>query len=291
MSSSSRPRFASELLTAPSSKRVNTSGSTCSEDGARRLGDVDAPAAGAAVVALEVGGAAQDRLAEQALQVRTVALLAPSLLADQRGLVRRLRLARLAGQHLPRSVELDGGAVDRVVERHDPEDRAFLLLAARPHLLDGAENSLALGGEREVERQVALLLLPAVDHQAGLELLDVVEGVRRLRLPELTDDLAVEPLRVGRLRARAVSLALPVVLGRGGDAVAVVAVADELGVLERTRSAALTGSSCESASTLGCSAAAMFSAVRWMLLTNWSRQMALATGCASGSVDLVRDLR
>ena len=60
--------------------------------------------------------------------------------------------------------------------------------------------------------------------------------------------------------------------------------------------AAFTPASCESASTPGWRQAAMFSGVRWTLLTNWSRQMTLATGSASGCafgtlVGIADDLR
>ena len=99
----------------------------------------------------------------------------------------RLRLALLAGEHLLRAEQLDGLAVDRVVERDGPEDVLALLLAARAQLRRERLELLAVVGEVDVEHHVAVDDLAAVDGEAGLEGLGVEERVRRLRLPERAD--------------------------------------------------------------------------------------------------------
>ena len=85
-----------------------------------------------------------------------------------------------------------------------------------------------LAGRRELELDgdVARFDLAAVQVQARLEDLDALQGMAGLRLPELGDRLGVDALDVAGLRADLGPLDLPVVLGRGGDAVAVVAQAD-----------------------------------------------------------------
>ena len=100
-------------------------------------------------------------------------------------------------------------------------------------------------GDAPVEEQLRLLAegittpvtemalqCAAVDGEARLERLGVEKGVRGLRLPERRQHLGVETVRVAGLRADAVAQPLPVILGGGRDAVAVVAVADLVACLE-----------------------------------------------------------
>ena len=127
------------------------------------------------------------------------------LLADERGLVCGLRLALLPREHLLRAEKLDGLAIDRVVQRHGPEDVLALLLAARAQLRGECLERLAVVREVDVEHHVAVHDLAAVDGEARLEGLGVEERVRGLRLPERREHLGVEPLGVARLRVDAVA--------------------------------------------------------------------------------------
>ena len=68
---------------------------------------------------------ARSACAEQPAELVLVPPLPPLLLGDERRLVLRLRAALLAAEDLLRAVELDRLAVDRLVERGDPEDGAL----------------------------------------------------------------------------------------------------------------------------------------------------------------------
>ncbi len=101
------------------------------EDLGGGLADVDGAIAGAAVVAAEVDAAREAgafrrrRSSSLCLRWRTRSS------AMRAGRVLTLGLALLAGEHLLRAEQLDGLAIDRLVEGDGPEDVLALLLAAR----------------------------------------------------------------------------------------------------------------------------------------------------------------
>ena len=81
-----------------------------------------------------------------------------------------------------------------------------------------------------MDSQIAIHLFTAVDRKPSLEWLYVEQGVRRLRVPEPNQDLAVQALDVTWLRAGGTADSLPVVLGRRRNPVAVIARPDKLRV-------------------------------------------------------------
>ena len=121
--------------------------------------------------------------------------------------------------------DLVGGADESRVEGADPEDGAGLGLAAGAGLGLGL---VAAGGvvELDVNGKVTVDEGLAGDGECGLEEARALEGVAGLGLPEGLDGGLVEACGVGRAGLGAGPLALPVVLGRRGDAVAVVAAPD-----------------------------------------------------------------
>ena len=145
----------------------------------------------------------------------------------------RLRLALLAREHLLRAEQLDGLAVDRVVERDGPEDVLPLLLAARPQLRRRApSNSLPSSA-----RWTWNIMSPSTTSRPwmarpALNVLVSKSVCDGCGCQNDAEHLGVEAMRVAGLRADAVAEALPVVLGRRRDAVAVVAAANLVRRLE-----------------------------------------------------------
>ena len=132
-----------------------------------------------------------------------------------------------------RAEELDRLAVDGVVERGDPEDRALSpsgCAAAPPRLrVETPPGSR----EREVDAMSPVDDLPAVEVEAGLERLDVEKVCDGCGCQRPATISAWSRADVAGLRREARALPLPVVLGRRRNAVAVVALADHVRALER----------------------------------------------------------
>ncbi len=120
-----------------------------------------------------------------------MAPLAALLLGDERGLV-----LGLASRSLRASISLErkSSTVSRSIASLRPATQktgsvSFWLAPAS--FFDGSLE-LAGVGEREVDVDVAVTDLAAVEGEAGLERLDVEERVRGLRLPEAGDNLGVD---------------------------------------------------------------------------------------------------
>ena len=193
---------------------------------------------GAAVVAAEEDRTREQRLFEEPLQLFQVPAQAHLLLGDERRLVPSLGAALLTGKDLAGAERPDGLPIDGAVQRGDPEERAPLPLAPGPSLGDRPLVLSAGLGKRQVERDVALAHQTVVQVEARFERLHVQEAVGRLRRPEPVHHLGVEPAHIPRLRCERRPLALPVVLGGGRDAIAVVPQPHHLRLLERGERAA-----------------------------------------------------
>ena len=142
------------------------------------LADIDGPVVGAAVIAAETDAAGQAGGLHEPAQFVLVPPLPNFLFADERGFVRRFRFAFLPGEHLLGAEELDGLAVDRVVERDGPEHALALLLAAGTQLRRECLEGCAILREVDVEHHVAIDDLATMDGEARLEGLRVEERVR-----------------------------------------------------------------------------------------------------------------
>lgn len=79
---------------------------------------------------------------------------------------------------------MHGFAVDRIIERNSPEDALALLLATGAEFRRQILKLCAAFREMDVEYQISIDRLPAVDRQARLESLCVGKSVRGLRLPQ-----------------------------------------------------------------------------------------------------------
>ena len=205
------------------------------EELAGGLADVARPLLGTTVVAAEVNHTAENRLLETTFELVLVTLEPLLLLGDERQLRLGLRRAFLAGKHLLGKVDLDGLAVDGIVQGRRPEEALGLGLAAGAVLAYRSLVFLAGRGELELNGDIARDQFSSVQMKSRLEDLHPLEDMARLRLPELGDRLGVDALDVPGFRMDLGALDFPVVLGRGGDAVAVVAQADLVGLDERLR--------------------------------------------------------
>ena len=120
-------------------------------------------------------------------------------------------------------------AVDGIVEGSRPENALAFDLAAGSVVGDRPWYSFPAFGELELDGDVARDYFAAVQVEARLEALYSVKGMAWLRLPELCDRLRVNAMDISGTCIDLRSLRLPVVFGRRGDAVAVVALADFVG--------------------------------------------------------------
>jgi hypothetical protein len=85
---------------------------------------------------------------------------------------------------------------------------------------------LSFLGEDEIAGEVSFHGLPGVKEEGCLEDFRVEKGVGGLGFPKLFDEVQENQIAVGWAGLESVALAFPIILGGGGDAVAVVALAD-----------------------------------------------------------------
>jgi hypothetical protein len=203
------------------------------------------------------------------------------LLGDEGRLVLRLGRALLAGEDLARAEDLDRLSVDVFIEARDPEDRLALCLGARARF-----GGLAL----ELRPRSASVTWNAMSSSKTDLPLKVSPPLKVRASCRLCEGLGSQSAMTASAWMRLMSPGLGWKLAR------VTSQSSSAGVGMRywpsetrtlcastsCRRASLTSGSTESAPTAGCNVEAMFSAVRWMLLTYWSRQIAFATGCAKG---------
>ncbi len=184
----------------------------------------------ATIAALEEDRTVQKCLLEQPADLAFVFVAAAGLLGNQASLRPGLGAPLVLAEHFLGLEHLRNLAVDPFIELNDPQNVLRLGLAAAAGLGGQALEFGLVIGQQDMDLDVALDPLTAVEEEPALEDPGVQERVLGLRLPQLLhDDVAEDLVGVGAVRFQARAAGLPVILGRGGDAVAVVALADLVG--------------------------------------------------------------